>query len=81
MTGAAAAYSAGMLNGNDPKLQDVGIGAAFGFGIGLVTSYLVHESVAADRAESAAETELYFGDLPPSPFVIPQKKLKRGGFR
>jgi len=34
----------------------------------------VHQSVAEDRVESSKQTEIYFGDLPPSPFLIPGKK-------
>ncbi|RYZ77866.1 MAG: hypothetical protein EOP05_00080 [Proteobacteria bacterium] len=80
-TGAAATYAAGSATGNSPTLRDVGIGAGVGFGVGLLLSYLIYDSVAKDRAEVATDTEFYFGDLPPSPFVIPQKKLKKGSFR
>ncbi|MCC7406392.1 MAG: hypothetical protein IT288_18505 [Bdellovibrionales bacterium] len=78
MAGAAATYAAGRAAGGEPKLKDVGIGASIGLGIGLLTSYFVHQSVVEDRESSTRQTEIYFGDLPPSPFVIPNSN-KRGG--
>lgn len=80
-TGAVATYTGSSAGGGSANSQEVGIGAGIGFAVGLLTSYFIHESVVSDRDEAAADTELYFGDLPPSPFVIPQKKLKKGGFR
>ena len=78
MAGAAATYAAGRAAGGEPKLEDVGVGASIGLGIGLLTSYFVHQSVAEDREAAMRQTEIYFGDLPPSPFVIPNSN-KRGG--
>ncbi len=79
ITGAAATYAGGGSSGKPPTLEEVGIGASIGLGIGLITSYFVHQSVVSDREESARQTEIYFGDLPPSPFVIPQPNIKKGG--
>ncbi|RYZ92961.1 MAG: hypothetical protein EOP06_02590 [Proteobacteria bacterium] len=79
LSGAAATYAANSASGSAPSAQDVGIGAAVGFGAGLLLSYFIYDSVWKDRIDTSAETELYFGDLPPSPFVISRKKLKKGG--
>ena len=81
MAGAAATYAVGRAAGGEPKLEDVGVGASIGLGIGLITSYFVHQKVSEDRDEMSRQTEIYFGDLPPSPFMIPQPKLKKGGRR
>lgn len=78
VAGAAATYSAGRAAGGEPKLDDVGIGASIGLAIGLLTSYFVHQSVVEEREAAIRQTEIYFGDLPPSPFVIPGAN-KRGG--
>lgn len=78
LAGAAATYAAGRATGGEPKFEDVGIGASIGLGIGLLTSYFVHQSVVEDRESAMRQTEIYFGDLPPSPFVIPGAN-KRGG--
>ena len=78
MASAAATYSAGRAAGGEPKFEEVGIGASIGLGIGLLTSYFVHQTVVEDRESAIRQTEIYFGDLPPSPFVIPNSN-KRGG--
>lgn len=79
LVGAAATYAGHSSGGRNPSLEEVGVGASIGFGIGLITSYFIHQKVVEDRDEMARRTEIYFGDLPPSPFVIPQPKFKRGG--
>ncbi len=79
LTGAAATYAGQSASGRQPTLEEVGIGASIGLGLGLITSYFVHEQVTKDRDEAIKQTEIYFGDLPPSPFVIPQPKFKKGG--
>lgn len=78
LTGVAATYAAHSTNGRNPSAEEVGLGATIGLGLGLITSYFVHQQVVEDRDEMARQTEIYFGDLPPSPFVIPQPKLKKG---
>ncbi len=78
LTGAAATYAGHGSSGRPPRIEEVGLGASIGLGIGLITSYFVHQQVAEDREEMSRQTEIYFGDLPPSPFVIPQPKLKKG---
>lgn len=79
LTGAAATYAGNSASGRNPSIEEVGLGASIGLGIGLITSYFIHQQVAEDRDEMSRQTEIYFGDLPPSPFMIPQPKLKKGG--
>lgn len=79
LAGAAATYAAERTSGRQPTLEDVGVGASIGLGLGLLTSYFVHQSVIEDRDSAARQTEIYFGDLPPSPFVIPTSNNKKGG--
>ena len=78
LIGTAATYAAHSTNGRNPSLEEVGLGATIGLGLGLITSYFVHQKVVEDRDEMTKQTEIYFGDLPPSPFVIPQPKIKKG---
>lgn len=77
-SGAAATYTAYTSTGQKAEFNDVAAGAAIGLGVGLITSYLVHGEVAESRGDSSENTEMYFGDLPPSPFVFP-KSTKKGG--
>lgn len=72
--GAAATYGAERVNGQEPSFENVAVGASVGLAIGLITSYFVHQSVDEDRKENLKQTEIFFGDLPPSPFVIPNRK-------
>lgn len=76
LTGASASYAGQQSAGGSPTLQSVGIGASIGMAVGLITSYLFHDSVVKDREDSTRQTEVYFGDLPPSPFVIPNNTRK-----
>ena len=72
----ATAYSAG---GQSPSLGTVAIGAGIGTAVGLITSYFTHQSVVEDRKACEAEqVEMHFGDLPPSPFLVPKPQAKKG---
>jgi hypothetical protein len=52
-------------------------GAGIGLAVGLLTSYIVHGKIADDRNTANQNgTEMYFGDLPPSPFVFPKNSNK-----
>lgn len=78
-TGVAATYAGYQANGGrSPTPEETATGAAIGLGLGLITSYFIHQQVVTDREDTTKQTEIYFGDLPPSPFVIPQPKLKGG---
>jgi hypothetical protein len=69
--GASAAYLGSASQGSNPDLQEVAIASSVGFGIGLIASYFIHQSVIQEREALRQDTELYFGDLPPSPFLMP----------
>lgn len=79
LTGAAANYAGHSSAGGKPSIEDVGLGAGIGLGLGLITSYFTYKAVdQARRDNQAYQTEIYFGDLPPSPFVIPKPSTKKG---
>lgn len=76
--GAAALYSSQRSVGQEPTLESVGSGALIGLGVGLITSYITHKSTEENRQYTSNQPEMYFGDIPPSPFVLP-KTPKKGG--
>lgn len=72
----AAGYSAG---GKSASFENVAVGAAIGTAVGLITSYFTHKSVEESRKYlDNKDFEMHFGDLPPSPFVVPKTPLKKG---
>lgn len=80
-SGALATYGAHSSIGSKASLENVATNAGIGLGIGLLAAYLTHNSVQEERErDSADQVDLHFGDLPPSPFVIP-KVSKKGGKR
>ncbi|USN47069.1 MAG: hypothetical protein H6626_12885 [Pseudobdellovibrionaceae bacterium] len=77
-TGAAATYP-GQHSAGKHKGQDVALGAAIGLGVGLITSFFTHKEVEEDRElYRSSQIEMHFGDLPPSPFLVPKYKKKGG---
>ena len=77
--GAAATYAAQSSSGQSPPFQNVAVGAGIGLGLGLLTSYVVHRSVESVRQSyQSDQTEMHFGDLPPSPFIMPKITNKKG---
>ena len=81
-TGAAATYSGHTAAGQSPSIGTVAIGAGVGAAVGLLTSYFIHKNADEDRAQCQADqTEMHFGDLPPSPFIVPKLPIKKGGAR
>ena len=82
VSGMAAAFAGRAGTGNPTSVNDVAIGAAIGTGLGVLTSYLVHNSVEERRQSIGADQmEMHFGDLPPSPFVLPRSNLNKKGAR
>lgn len=78
-TGAAATYSAHRSTGQTPSFEDIALGAGVGFGVGLLASYFTHKEVEKEQDSlQSNQIEMHFGDLPPSPFVIPKNRGKRG---
>lgn len=79
-SGIAAIYAGSAASGHNPNVSSVAISAGLGAGLGLLTSYLVHKSVEEDRASfQSDQTEMQFGDLPPSPFIVPKTKPTKKG--
>lgn len=81
VAGGAATYAAQATSGGKgASFGSVALGAGIGTAVGLVTSYFTHKSAEEKRAACMAEqTEMHFGDLPPSPFVFPKTLPKKGG--
>lgn len=79
MSGAAATYAAERSTGHEPPFENVALGAGIGLAVGLITSHIVHRSVEERRQSfQADQTEMHFGDLPPSPFIVPKMTPKKG---
>jgi hypothetical protein len=56
------------------------IGAEIGSLLGLTMSYVLHRAAEnSRRLDDDDKTEMYFGDVPPSPFVFPSNKNARKG--
>src|ERR1700677_4273687 len=78
-SGAAATYSGFSAGGNNPTFQTVAIGAGIGTTIGLATAYFTHKKVESDRQSCQTDQiETHFGDLPPSPFIVPKMNFQKG---
>lgn len=78
-SGVFATYGAHSAAGSKASLEQVAAGAGIGLGLGLLAAYLTHNSVQEERARvSGDQIDLHFGDLPPSPFVIPKAGRKGG---
>ena len=78
-TGGAAAYVAHSPSGGHPTLEDVGTGAGIGLALGLITSHFTYRSLEESRKQiQVNQTEMSFGDLPPSPFVFPKRQQSKG---
>lgn len=81
VSGVAATYAGFSAAESKVPGATISLSAGIGLGVGLLTSYLVHRRVEADRADyDTDQTEMHFGDLPPSPFIVP-KMLRKGGKR
>ena len=69
-TATAAGYSAA---GKSPSLGNVALGAGLGLSLGIFAAYLTHSFTEKDRQSLWGEqTQMHFGDLPPSPFIVPR---------
>ena len=80
--GCRIGYGGHATAGTKTSLSDVAIGAGIGTVLGVITSYLVHGSVEDRRASLLSDqTEMHFGDLPPSPFIVPNRYPAKKGVR
>ena len=80
LAGVAAIYAGTEAGaGRPPSFEAVAISAGVGSLLGLATAYYSHKSVEADRqACQTDQIEMDFGDLPPSPFIVPKPQIKKG---
>lgn len=79
-TGAIATYVGHQTGGRSPEFETIAIGAGIGLGLGVLASYFTHKNLEEDRQSLLFDqTEMHFGDLPPSPFIIPKTKPTKGG--
>ena len=80
VAGGAATYVAqSTAPDKSASLGNIALGAGIGAAVGAITSYFTHKSVEGKRAACMADqTEMHFGDLPPSPFVFPKTLPKKG---
>ncbi len=81
VAGAASTYvGQATARGGSVSAENVVLGAGIGIAAGLITSYFTHKNVEEKRqACMADQTEMHFGDLPPSPFIFPKTLPKKGG--
>ena len=78
-SGAAATLGGFAAAGKPASFESVAIGAGVGAIVGLAASYFTHKNIESDRkACEADQIEMHFGDLPPSPFVVPKPQTKKG---
>lgn len=89
LLGAGLGAGAGVLSqttayqktGTAYSSEEVTNSAVVGLAIGLIGSFLIHKSVEEKRGSLySSDPEIYFGDLPPSPFIMtPKLKTQKGG--
>ena len=71
----AAATSAGEHSaGINPKSNDITSAALVGLGLGVITASIIHNANSQDEQNAQSGPQMYFGDLPPSPFVFPRSQ-------
>ena len=79
ITGAAAVHAGHNSADQNPSSNDVTRGAVIGLALGALTAYITHREVEKERSSTYYETnKIHFGDLPPSPFIFPNKRKKGG---
>lgn len=77
MTGGIATYAGHKRAGHLASAEELALGASIGLGVGLLASYLTHKNTVEDRSSyQSDQTVMHFGDLPPSPFILPSTKKK-----
>ncbi len=72
-------YGAESSSGRKPSLENVALGAGVGLAVGLLTSFITYREVEDSRSSMQTDQmEMHFGDLPPSPFILPKTPIKKG---
>jgi len=79
-TGVAATSAAYNKTGSNASNDELTSSAGLGIALGLITSYWIHKDIAEKRGDIYSNSpEIYFGDLPPSPFIMSPAVHKKGG--
>lgn len=80
-TGLASTHIAfNATTGSGTSFDHLAVGAAIGASVGLLTSFITHKKIEETRKDTwQAETDIQFGDLPPSPFAFPKNSPRKGG--
>ena len=78
VTSIGATSAANNKTGHNVSDKELSSAAGIGVALGLITSYLIHKDVAEKRNDSYLLPEIYFGDLPPSPFIMTPSRNKKG---
>ncbi len=74
-TAVASAVSAGEHSaGITPKSNDITSAALVGLGLGVITASIIQNANSQDDESKQSGPKMYFGDLPPSPFVFPRSQ-------
>lgn len=79
MSGAMATNYSNQKIGRTASTEELNTSAATGIAIGLITAFFVHKDIQDKRDEFyKSGPEIYFGDLPPSPFIMTPSLKKKG---
>jgi hypothetical protein len=77
LTGASATAAGYSAAGKSPSLGNLALGAGLGLSLGIFAAYLTHSFTEKDRQSLMGDqTQMHFGDLPPSPFIVPRNIQK-----
>lgn len=80
ITGAAATSAAYERTGKNLSNDELLTNASLGLALGVFTAYFIHKDIEEKRGELyKSAPEIYFGDLPPSPFIMTPPLKKKGG--
>lgn len=74
IAGAAGISTGEHSAGITPRSSDVTNGALIGLGLGVITASIIQNVNSQEKQNSESGPQMYFGDLPPSPFVFPNSQ-------
>lgn len=78
-TAGGGAMMAAQSSTGNRSFSGVAMAAGVGAALGTITSYFTHKEVIEKRQSCEADaTDMRFGDLPPSPFIVPKTLPKKG---
>jgi len=77
ITAGIATSTASQSIGKTATADEMTTNASIGMAIGLISAFLIHENTRELRRDSYYQMpEIYFGDLPPSPFIMTPSEKK-----